>query len=259
VLYGLIGLRFSGEVDFVQVDVILDGLGGTFNLSPLTLIPPVAVLTLSFLRWPTLPVLWIVIILSIPLALMQGFDISAIFLAMSSGPQISTGVEVIDKLLSRGGLASMTGSTVVVFFAYLFAGQLEYTGTFRTICTALREKFIGNSRGKLVLSTSLTGILTGLGTGNSYLSQIVPGTMYGDLYDSMNVSRRVLSRTLEDSGTVIVPLIPWSAAGIYMSTVLGVSVLEYVPWAFLCYLGFLNAWVYGFTGIAIWPSDKKED
>ena len=73
--------------------------------------------------------------------------------------------------------------------------------------------------------------MTGLGTGNSYLSEIVPGTMYKDLCDEMNISRRVLSRTLEDSGTVVVPLIPWSAAGIYMSTVLGVSVAEYAPWA----------------------------
>ncbi|MBP6333271.1 MAG: Na+/H+ antiporter NhaC, partial [Aminivibrio sp.] len=109
-----------------------------------------------------------------------------------------------------------------------------------------------------VVSASVTGILTGLGTGNSYLSEIVPGTMYKDLADEMDISRRVLSRTLEDSGTVVVPLIPWSAAGIYMSTVLGVSVFEYVPWAFLCYLGFLTAWFYGFTGIAIWPSDKKK-
>jgi NhaC family Na+:H+ antiporter len=259
VLYSLMGLRFSGEVDMAQITIILDAIGKTFNLTPLALIPPLVVLLLSYRRCPTLPVLWIAIVVSIPLAKMQGYDIMTIFEAMAAGPTISTGVGVIDTLLSRGGLASMTASTVVVFFAYLFAGQLEYTGTFKTICTALQEKFIGRSRGRLVLSTSLTGILTGLGTGNSYLSQIVPGTMYGNLFDEMNVSRRVLSRTLEDSGTVIVPLIPWSAAGIYMSTVLGVQVLEYLPWAFLCYLGFVNAWIYGFTGIAIWPSDEKKE
>ena len=152
----------------------------------------------------------------------------------------------------------MSSSVVVVFFAYIFAGQLEYTGTFRKICSSLKDSFIGNSKGRFVLSASLTGILTGLGTGNSYLSEIVPGTMYKDLADEMDISRRVLSRTLEDSGTVVVPLIPWAAAGIYMSTVLGVSVFEYVPWAFLCYIGFLTAWFYGFTGIAIWPSDKKQ-
>ena len=113
---------------------------------------------------------------------------------MASGPKIATGLEALDKLLSRGGLAFMSSSVVVVFFAYLFAGQLECTGTFRILCESLRASFIGNSRGRFVMSASLTGIMTGLGTGNSYLSEIVPGTMYKDLCDEMNISRRVLSR-----------------------------------------------------------------
>jgi NhaC family Na+:H+ antiporter len=60
-----------------------------------------------------------------------------------------------------------------------------------------------------------------------------------------------LSRTIEDAGTVVVPIIPWSMAGIYMSTQLGVSVIEYAPYAFLCYGCFILAVIYGFTGIAI--------
>jgi NhaC family Na+:H+ antiporter len=259
-IYAWVGSRASGEIDMSNVSLILKGISDTFTLNPLVLIPPVVILVLAYRGWPTLPVLWIAIVISIPMAMfLQTSALSDVFKAMASGPKITTGLETLDKLLSRGGLASMTGSTVVVFFAYLFAGQLEYTGTFRVICTALKERFIGASKGKLIVSTSLTGILTGLGTGNSYLSEIVPGTMYGDLFDDMNISRRVLSRTLEDSGTVIVPLIPWSAAGIYMSTVLDVPVLDYVPWAVLCYLGFLTSWFYGFTGIAIWPSEEKSE
>ncbi len=257
-IYAYFGSATSGEMDMSQVNAILQAIDKTFKLNPLALVPPFLVLFLAYRRYPTLPVLWVAIVVSIPLALYQGYDISATIKAMASGPKIATGVETIDKLLSRGGLAFMSGSVVVVFFAYLFAGQLEYTGTFRTICESLRSKFIGNSRGRFVMSVSLTGIMTGLGTGNSYLSEIVPGTMYKDLCDEMDISRRVLSRTLEDSGTVVVPLIPWSAAGIYMSTVLGVQVVDYVPWAVLCYLGFLVAWFYGFTGIAIWPSDRKK-
>ncbi|MDR2522720.1 MAG: Na+/H+ antiporter NhaC [Synergistaceae bacterium] len=257
-VYAWVGSQASGEIDMSKVGLILNGIRNTFKLSPMALIPPVVILILAYRRCPTLPVLWLAIVISIPLAMTQGADIPAIFKAMASGPKITTGLETLDRLLSRGGIASMTASTVVVFFAYLFAGQLECTGTFHTICAALREKFIGDSRGRLVMSTSLTGILTGLGTGNSYLSEIVPGTMYGDLFDEMNISRRVLSRTLEDSGTVIVPLIPWSAAGIYMSSVLEVPVLDYAPWAILCYLGFLTAWIYGFTGIGIWKADPSK-
>jgi len=257
-LYWYVGSSSSGEIDFSSVNVIIEGISNTFKVTPIVLIPPLVVLVLAYMRYPTLPVLWIAIALAIPLAMMQGYDISSIAKAMASGPKITTGVTAIDSLLSRGGLSFMTSSVVVVFFAYIFAGELEYTGTFRTICSSLKDRFIGSSKGRFVFSSSVTGILTGLGTGNSYLSEIVPGTMYKDLADEMNISRRVLSRTLEDSGTVVVPLIPWSAAGIYMSTVLDVSVFEYAPWAILCYFGFLTAWFYGFTGIAIWPSDLKK-
>lgn len=256
-VYGAVGAHSSGIMEMTQINAILEAVSSTFRLNPLILLPPFVVLFLAYKKISTLPVLWIAIVISLPLGVMQGFDLSTLIKFMATGPQIATGLEAIDKLLARGGLSFMTSSVVVVFFAYLFAGQLEYTGTFRTICTVLKEKFIGGSTGRFVLSTSLTGIMTGLGTGNSYLSEIVPGTMYKDLADEMNISRRVLSRTLEDSGTVIVPLIPWSAAGIYMSTVLGVPVVSYAPWAVLCYAGFLTAWIYGFTGIAIWPSDKK--
>jgi NhaC family Na+:H+ antiporter len=258
-IYGYIGSQASGEIDYSSVNEIVGAISKTFNMTPLVLIPPLALLVLAYRRYPTLPVLWIAIVLAVPLAMMQGYDLKDIMRAMASGPKIVTEIAALDRLLSRGGLAFMSGSVVVVFFAYIFAGQLEYTGTFRRICTSLKEGFIGNSKGRFVMSASISGILTGLGTGNSYLSEIVPGTMYKDLADDMNISRRVLSRTLEDSGTVVVPLIPWSAAGIYMSSVLGVPVLEYVPWAFLCWLGFLTAWFYGFTGIAIWPSDRKSE
>lgn len=258
-IYGYVGSQASGQIDLSSVNEILAGISKTFTMTPLVLVPPLAVLVLAYRRFPTLPVLWIAVALAVPLAMMQGYDLKEIMRAMASGPKIVTEVASLDKLLSRGGLAFMSGSVVVVFFAYIFAGQLEFTGTFRRICTSLKESFIGNSKGRFVLSASLSGILTGLGTGNSYLSEIVPGTMYKDLADEMNISRRVLSRTLEDSGTVVVPMIPWSAAGIYMSSVLGVAVFDYVPWAFLCWMGFLTAWFYGFTGIAIWPSDKKTE
>ena len=85
----------------------------------------------------------------------------------------------------------------------------------------------------------------------------MPGIMYREPIDEFGIQRKVLSRTLEDSGTVFVPLIPWSAAGVYMANVLGVPVLEYVPWTIMCYAGFLIAWFYAFTNIAIFKVKKE--
>ncbi|MFA6878195.1 MAG: Na+/H+ antiporter NhaC family protein, partial [Fusobacterium sp.] len=67
-----------------------------------------------------------------------------------------------------------------------------------------------------------------------------------------------LSRTLEDSGTVLVPLVPWSAAGAYMTATLGVSTFSYAPWAILNYLGIVIAIILAFTGIGIAKLSKEE-
>jgi len=257
IVYAIVGMGTSGTIDYSQVNTILTALQQNFKLNPVTLIPPILLLTLAALRVPTIPVLWIAILVAIPLAMWQGYDISTIVSVMAKGPKIATGVAVVDKLLNRGGVTFMASAMAVVFFAYIFAGQLEYTGVIDRISQALREKFIRDSPGRLVFATSVTGLATGLMTGNSYLSEIVPAVTFKDLYDKMRIKRTVLSRTLEDSGTVWVPLIPWAAAGIYFTQILGVPTTQYAPWAIMCYAGFITAWIYGFTGIAIWRVEEE--
>jgi len=256
IVYAIVGLKASGSVDWSKVNVILEALSQNFHLSPVTLIPPILLLILAYKKYPTIPVLWIAILSAIPIAMWQGYGISAIVKTMAKGPSISTGVEAVDNMLNRGGISFMASAMAVVFFAYIFAGQLERSGSISKIVDYLQNTFVKGSVGRLVFATSITGILTGMGTGNSYLSEIVPATMFRDLFDKMKIKRTVLSRTLEDSGTVVVPLIPWSAAGIYMTTVLGVPTTQYFIWAIMCYLGFITAWIYGYTGIAIWKEDE---
>ena len=107
------------------------------------------------------------------------------------------------------------------------------------------------STGGLIASTVVACLTMALTTGNSYLSILIPGEMFRDAYKKRGLAAVNLSRTLEDAGTVVVPIVPWSAAGAYMTATLGVETLDYLPWAVLCYIGFLFAILYGFTGIGI--------
>ena len=257
-VYAWAGSSAAETMDMTRINEIVNAINGSYKLTPLVLLPAVLLLILAFMGFPTIPVLWASMVSAVPLAMMQGHGLSDIVKIMASGPKATTGLEVVDKLLSRGGLSFMSSSVTVVFFAYIFAGQLECTGTIRVVTAAMKERFIRSSIGRLVFSTSLTGIITALGTGNSYLSIIMPGTMYRDLFDGFGIQRRVLSRTLEDSGTVFVPLIPWSAAGVYMYGLFNVPVLEYAPWAVMCYCGFLLAWLYAFCGFAIFRTEPKD-
>lgn len=262
---GLIVFIFLGQqltisnVQTQNVSIIIQTLQQTFSLSPILLVPPLVLIIFSYLRYPTIPVLWVSILLAVPLSLYQGYAIADIVTVMASGPDITTQVDTLNDLLSRGGITQMAGIIVILFFAFLLAGQLQYTNSLQAIISALREKFIGDSTGKLVFATSVTGLLTAAGTGNGQLSEIIPGISFKETFDEFNIDRTVLSRTLEDSGTVWEPLIPWSAAGLYFSQLLGVPTLAYAPWAVMCYTGFILAWIYAFTDTFIFKSEVSAD
>jgi NhaC family Na+:H+ antiporter len=111
----------------------------------------------------------------------------------------------------------------------------------------------------LVASTVAGGVLTAIVTGSPYLSMIIPGELFQDAYKRADLAAKNLSRTLEDSGSVVVPLVPWSAAGTFMAGTLGVATLEYLPWAVMNYTGFLFALILGATGIGIAPRTREDE
>jgi NhaC family Na+:H+ antiporter len=77
-----------------------------------------------------------------------------------------------------------------------------------------------------------TSIFFNVTASDQYLAIVVPGRMFAKLYKDMGFKPELLSRSLEDSGTVTSALIPWNTCGATQSTVLGVSVWSYAPYAF---------------------------
>ena len=86
----------------------------------------------------------------------------------------------------------------------------------------------------------------------------MPGELFKDAYAKRGLAAKNLSRTLEDSGTVLVPLVPWSAAGAYMAVTLGVDTLSYLPWAIMNYTGIIMAIILAITGIGITKIKPEE-
>ncbi|WP_254533464.1 Na+/H+ antiporter NhaC [Natrinema gelatinilyticum] len=259
VVFLAIGMQYGGSAEPENIAAMTQGLQEAFSLSPILLVPPVVLLVLSYRQYSTVPVLWIAILTAIPLAVYQGYGITEIAGAMAAGPEVSTGVDTLNELLTRGGIESMTNIITVLLFAFLFAGQLEYTQTIGVIAKSIRERFVRDDSGRLIFVTSLTSILGTLTTGAVQLSLIIPPIMYSKIYDRLEIDRTVLSRTIEDSGTVTAPIIPWNLAGLYFAGILGVPTLAYAPWTFICYLGPLFAWLYGFTDTFVFETDAHPD
>ncbi|OPJ55814.1 Na+/H+ antiporter NhaC [Alkalithermobacter paradoxus] len=257
ILYGVIGLRYGGgNVNPESINVILDALKSNFNINPLLLLPPVLVIMLVVFKVPAIPgLIGGSIIGGLFAVIFQGSNLSEIIEVAHYGFSSETGIEVVDSLLSRGGLDSMMWTVSLIITALSFGGILESTGVLETIAENILK--LAKGTGSLILVTIVSGIVANLVTGDQYLAIVVPGRMYKDSYDKRDLHPKNLSRTLEDAGTLTSSLIPWNTCGAYMWTTLGVHPFAYLPYAFLNILNPLIAVIYGYTGFTIEYIDQN--
>lgn len=189
------------------------------------------------------------VVAAILAVIFQKTSLTTIATAVNSGYQPHTGVEAVDRLLSRGGLMSMMETQLVAFTAFSFGGIMQRTGMLAAILNRIM-KFVAKTW-SLVLTTIATAILSALITGSSYLSMIIPGELLAPIYRQKNLAAKNLSRLIEECGGIIVPLIPWSMAGVYITGTLGVPTLSYLPWAFMNYFSVIILAIFGFTGLTM--------
>ncbi|MFD1412410.1 Na+/H+ antiporter NhaC [Oceanobacillus jeddahense] len=262
IVYFFAGLHLSsGNTATPEtMNMMLQTLTEMFNWNILLLLPPVIILYGAIRKKPTLPmIIFSSAVAAILGIFMQGFSASDVFASTVSGFDVGmvnranfdsdTVIPEVLSLVHQGGMQSMTGVVLIAFSAFIFAGIIAKSGSLEVIIQTLMK--VVKRTGDLILTTVLSCITMALVTGNSYLSIIVPGEIFKDTYKKKKLQAKNLSRTLEDSGTVVVPLIPWSSAGVFMAGTLGVSTLSYAPWAILCYTGFIFAIILGYTGIGI--------
>ena len=232
-----------------------------FHWNIILLLPVLFVLAGSVLKWPTIPVMIIASLFSVLLGvIVQDFSFKNGFTSVMTGFNVTmSGINMefskdITKLLNRGGVSSVNSTTILVICAMGFAGIISKTGMLTKVLHTIMARV--KSTAGVIISTIGSCLTVAFVTGSSYLSILIPGEMFKDFYKEKNLAAKNLSRTLEDSGTVIVPLIPWSAAGAYMTATLGVPTVDYLPWAILNYMGVVFAIILALTGIGIAKINK---
>ncbi|HCZ0624808.1 TPA: Na+/H+ antiporter NhaC family protein [Staphylococcus aureus] len=161
----------------------------------------------------------------------------------------------VKSLLEQGGMMSMTQILVTIFCGYAFAGIVEKAGCLEVLLTTISKGI--HSVGSLICVTVICCIALVFAAGVASIVIIMVGVLMKDLFEKYQVSRSVLSRTLEDSSTMVLPLIPWGTSGIYYTNQLHVSVGEFFIWTVPCYLCAIIAIIYGFTGIGIKKSSNS--
>ncbi|WP_373895617.1 Na+/H+ antiporter NhaC [Virgibacillus natechei] len=173
----------------------------------------------------------------------SGLGWSDIWNIWFNGYTATTEFEPVNELLTKGGINSMLFTVSLVILALGFGGLLFVTGIVPSILAAFQEKL--RKIRTIIISTAATAIGVNALIGEQYLSIMLTGETYKGIYQKAGLSKKALSRTLEDAGTVINPLVPWSVCGVFIADVLGVPVLTYLPFAFFCLLSPVITVIFG--------------
>ena len=224
-----------------QVNELSKVLQNTFNISAWLLIVPVVTMVLIAKRLPALITLFLSVVMAcVAMVFAQPEIVSSIggdgdfssFRALmticSTETSIDTGNSTINELVATSGMQGMLNTIWLVLCAMCFGGVMAGSGMLAAI-TKLFAKFVYRTA-SVVASTLGMGLFANLMTADQYISIIITGETFRELYAKRGLEGRLLSRSVEDAATVTSVLIPWNSCGMTQSTVLGVATITYLPY-----------------------------
>ena len=280
------GMKYAGgTIDTARIEAIRTVIAAEFPVSLVCVIPPAIVIGMSILKFPAMPGICAGIFAGMILCFVNGSSwgdiwtitqwgykpaLSAEIVAAGSpgavqtllaasgvalSPELASDVSaMISRLVGRGGIQPMMWSVSLAIAAMAMGGYLEVSN----ILAVMLNSFTAGIRrvGGLVAATCFACIVSNFLTGSQYLSIIIPGRMFKSKFDESGLAPRMLSRTLEDSGTLTSVLIPWNVCGGYAAGVLGVPTLAYAPYAVFNWLNVIVSIVFAYLGIGVFRRDK---
>lgn len=247
----LLNRQYTADtMDLLLIQQTMETLKETFYITPLLLLPIFFIISMVVFKIPAIPGLMLSVLLGLVCAgVFQGVGLSEMGNALQYGFACDTGNTLVDELLTRGGLQSMMWTLSLILCSLSFGGVMGSTGMLETIAKTILR--FAKSVGSLIAATIATCIFMNLASGEQYLSLLITGRMYKDEYAKRGLAPQNLSGALEDGGTLTSPLIPWCTCAVAMSTYLGVSTVEYLPYCLLNLINPVVSIVFGFTGITI--------
>ncbi|WP_370862482.1 Na+/H+ antiporter NhaC [Parabacteroides faecis] len=229
-----------------QIAMYSASLKETFDISLWLLIVPIITGILIAKRIPSIITLFISTALAgifalifqphllheisgLPIENMQS-QFKGLIMTFYGSTQIQTGNPDLNELVSTRGMSGMMNTIWLIICAMCFGGAMTASGMLGSI-TSVFIRFMKRTVG-LVASTVASGLFLNICTADQYISIILTGNMFKDIYQKKGYESRLLSRTTEDSVTVTSVLIPWNTCGMTQATILGVATLTYLPYCF---------------------------
>jgi Na+:H+ antiporter, NhaC family len=265
-VFFVLGLTEDTSPSAIDTSVARDALDAVFWITPLNLLPIALLVILAIRKVPPFLAIFSTALFTGILAsftqpdVVQAFvdepgqgafldGIEAIYRAMATGFVSTSGNENIDSLFSRGGMAGMLTTVWLILGALSFAAIMEHAGLLDRLIAPLVDR--ARSAARLIATVAGTCVGLNVVTGDQYVADVLPSRVFRGEFVRHDLAPRMLSRTVEDTGTVTSVLVPWNSCGAYMTGVLGVSTLKYAPWAIFNYVNPLVALAYAFTGFRV--------
>ena len=242
VVFAVVG--FSGATATVADTLTIEAsLQQTFNISPWLLIVPLVTGLLIAKKLPAIVTLFASALMAAVAMIIAQPDIvqqiaqsdvasalnsfKAVVQVVTTSSTVETHNELLNNLVATRGMSGMMDTIWLIICAMCFGGVMYGSG----MLSALSQIFLRLARRtvSVVGSTVCSGLFFNLATGDQYISIILTGRLFHQLYDERKLEGRLLSRSVEDSATVTSVLIPWNSCGMTQSTVLGVATLTYMP------------------------------
>lgn len=248
ILFFILGLSQQSSSAIEDILPLTSELETTFNLSPWLFLVPALVIGLIIRKVPALPAILIGALAGIVAAVIFQWDLisslapeeglAGIYMILVNALTVDVVIPaehpILVELLSSSGMAGMLKTVWLIIAAMIFGGAMEACGFLHVLSSALLKLAKGTF--SLIATTLGTCLAVNITASDQYLAIVVPGRMFAEAYRQKGLAPENLSRTLEDSGTVTSVLIPWNTCGAYQSSVLGVGVFAYLPYAFFNYL-----------------------
>jgi NhaC family Na+:H+ antiporter len=265
-LFTVIALNEEAADVASQKDAALGAIESAFSISLINLLPLILLVFLSLRRFPPfLSILAAALLAGLMAAFTQPdavrtladdpqlgivmASVKSLYISMATGFVLDTGIAPVDSLFSRGGMASMLTTIWLVLGALGFAAVMEYAGFLDRIIQPIIDR--AHSTSRLLFAVGGTAIGLNIVAGDQYVAIVLPARSFRVAFQQRGIQPQVLSRTVEDTGTVTSVLVPWNSCGAYMTGALGVSTFDYFPYCFLNILNPLISFGYALTGFQV--------
>lgn len=258
-IYYFLSIPYVGQLtgDSTVINELMAGISSNFYITPFLLLVPLVTVVMTIKKVPALPTLITVAVIGgIAALVLQGESIGSVVVAMSRGHVSETGIEMVDSLLSSGGVSSMANTVMLMTLATALGGIMEQIGVLETLVEIIMKPVKGV--GGLVAVTVLSGLGVGYATGAQLLAIVLPARMYAEEYEARGIHPKNLSRIACQMGAVGITLVPWSVPATYAAGMFNVTPGQFIPYLFFPMLLIVFNLIYGFTGITMTKLDKIE-